>query len=358
MRNSWLGGVAAAAILAGCGGGGSGAASQQSGQLDAQKTYQAAGPAVGDYFTWEYVSREQGSTADSYSYTTRVIGNVAQDGIVSAAYLYDYISSSSPLAYVSYTNSTNFDSLGRWLHTSTANGVCTAAPNPPFYPVAPNAVWAGMSRQDSGIVQAKCGLEPATQRTFDHKDKVFPMEQVTVPAGTFNALKVVRNGIEEDGNFRQVAEQTCWWEPELGIDVKCVTNITTSNKATGDSRSRVDTESMLGYSKQKAGRKADTEMRFMGNWNGAYEGVVQGRGVSGTCKLMFDGGNISGSCAGATMDFNITGKVWADGTLYFTAGINGNYGATFTGKFDSLQQLSGSWSVPNYGSGSWLMTQD
>jgi hypothetical protein len=359
MRNSWIGILAAAGILAGCGGGGGGshgAAPQESGQLAAPASYQSAMPTVGDYYTWEYVSREQGASADSYSYTTRLVREVAQDGAISAAYLYDYINSSTPLTYASGTNKVNFDGLGHWLGTS--NAACTATPNPPHYPVAPRAVQAGMSWQSSGTIQTQCTLAPAAQRTFDYKDKMFGMEQVSVPAGIFNALKVVRNGVEEDGNQRRVAEQTCWWEPELGIDVKCVTNFTITDKTTGETRTRVDTESMLGYSNQRVARKADTELRFMGNWSGRYDGVALGRNVSGLCSLMFDGGNITGSCTGPDVVFNITGKVWADGALVFTAANNGNVALTFTGKFDNLQQMSGSWGVPAYGSGSWAMTQD
>lgn len=357
MRSSLIGMVAMAGILAGCGGGGgsSSAASQRSGQLAPTTTYTAAAPTVGDYYTWESVSREQGATADSYNYTTKSISSVAADGALSAVYNNDYISSTNPLTYSSSANLMDFDSLGRWLGGSNAN--CTWAPNPPLYTVAPNSVTVGMSWETSGIVQSKCSLDPAMQHTFAFKDKVSAMEQVTVPAGTFNALKVGRNATEEDGNFRQVSEQNCWWEPELGTDVKCVTNFTSTNKTTGESRTKVVTESLLGYSKQRLARKADTELRFMGNWTGRYDGVAQGQNVSGSCKLMFDGGNITGSCTGAVM-LNITGRVWADGTLSLSAANNGDYASTFTGKFDSLQQMSGNWSVPAYGSGSWVVTQD
>jgi hypothetical protein len=301
------------------------------------------------------VSREQGATADSYSYTTKFIRSVAPDGALSATYLDDYISSSSPLAYASSTHTADFDKLGRWLNNTS--GSCAEAPNPPYYLVAPNAIRVDMSWQASGIVEGRCSLSPASQHSFGFKDKVFAMEQVTVPAGTFNALKVVQNGIEEDGNLRQASEQTCWWEPDLGIDVKCVTNLTVTSKATGETRTRVVTESMLGYSKQKLARKADTELRFLGNWTGHYDGVAQGQNVSGACTLTFDGGSITGSCTGPVM-LNITGTVQADGSLAFWATNNGNFGSIFTGQFDSIDHMSGNWSAPNYGSGTFLLTQN
>jgi hypothetical protein len=359
MRNSWIGMMVVAGMMSGCGGGGAGnngSAAQEAGQAGSQTTYVAASSTVGDYYTWEIATRDQGSTVDSYEYTTRSVRSVAADGAISADYLYDYISAASPLAYASSTISVSLDKLGRWVGTTTAT--CMGGPNPPIYNVAPNTIAAGMSWQSSGIIQSKCSLDAATQRTFAIQDNVLPMEQVTVPAGTFNVLKVVRNATEEDSNLIQRTEQTCWWEPDLGIEVKCASTFTNTNKSTGAVSVRSGMQTLRGYSKQKLGRKLDTELRFMGNWRGSFNGVFQGQNVSGMCSLMIDGGNINGNCAGATLSFNISGNVRADGALAFTASENGNTGTAFIGRFDSLQQMSGSWSTPNYGSGSWVMTQD
>ena len=357
MRKGWIGIVVAAGMLAGCGGGGGqGAGTQESGQLASTPAYVAAAATAGDYYTWEYVTREQGTSTDLYRYGTKLIRSVAPDGAVSAAYLNDSIGSTSERIYTSNTSTADFDKLGRLL--SSSNDTCTATPNPPYYVIAPNSVRIGMTWQSSGTVQIRCTHDPAAQRTFEFKDQVLPMELVTVPAGTFNALKVVRNASEEDGNFRQASEQTCWWEPDMGIDIKCVTNFTLTNKTTGESRSRVENESLFGYSNQKLARKANTETRFMGNWKGRFDGVVQGQNVSGTCKLVIDDGAIAGNCTGPNVAFNFTGGVTADGTLYFTGAYSGNPGLALTGKFDSLQQMSGSWDMPNAGSGSWVITQD
>lgn len=358
MRNKWIG-IVVSGMLAACGGGGggNGTGAQESGQqASTPKTYVAAASTVGDYYTWENATHDQGTTVDSYDYTTRSVRSVAADGAVSADYLYDYISAASPLAYASATVSVNFDSVGRWVGSTTAT--CMGGPNPPVYNLAPNTIAAGMSWQSSGIIQSKCSLDPVTQKTFAVQESILPMEQVTVPAGTFNALKVLQSSTEEDGNFIQRTEQTCWWEPDLGVEVKCTATFTNTNKSTGAISVRVGTQSLRGYSKQKLARKLDTELRFMGNWKGRFDGVVQGQNVSGMCSLMIDGGNIDGSCAGATVSFNITGSVRADGTLSFTAVNNGNYGSTFTGRFDNLQHMSGSWGMPNAGSGTWVMTQD
>lgn len=358
MRNR-IGIAVVAGLLAGCGGGGgSGAGAQQPGQLAAAQTYVAAKPTVGDYYTWENVSREQGSTVNYFIFSTRLVRAVAADGAVSASYLNDSIPTTNPETYASNTVAVEFDSLGRWTSASTAS--CIRTPSTPVYSVAPNTIAVGMNWQYAGFVQTtKCVQELPMQLTADVKDSVGAMEPVTVEAGSFNALKVTRSETNEDGNYRTASERTCWWEPELGIDVKCVNNLTVTNKATGEKRSRVETENLVGYSNQKLARKFDTTGRFMGNWKGSYDGTALGQNVAGSCNLAIDWyGKISGSCTGPAVAFNVVGLIRADGTLAFAATSNGSSGLTFTGQLDNLQQMRGSWSVLNYGSGSWVMRQD
>ncbi|MGW8390136.1 hypothetical protein [Pseudoduganella sp. HUAS MS19] len=111
-----------------------------------------------------------------------------------------------------------------------------------------------MSWQHTGVVEDKCSLHPATQTAITLQGNVFAIEQVTVPAGSFTTHKMSRNETLEDGNFHKVSDRTCWWEPELGIDVKCVTSATVTNKASGSKRSVVQTEVLGSYSKQKLAR--------------------------------------------------------------------------------------------------------
>jgi len=72
--------------------------------------------------------------------------------------------------------------------------------------------------------------------------------------------------------------------------------------------------------------------------------------------LLISGGQVDGECAGAPAPLKITGKVSDDGPLNPTMTYNGLAGQ-FAGKVDSLQQMSGTWSVPNYGSGNWVVKQ-
>jgi hypothetical protein len=356
MRNHWLAIVTGAAILTGCGGGGPSSGNESAQLPSGPKIFTAASATVGDYFTWEHVTREQGSSADSYNYDTSYVRSVGVDGAVGIKYFADYANGTDTLVFSSNTASIELDKLGRWLGSS--NESCKQVSNPPFHLVALNSLATGMSWQHSSVVQATCSSGSAPQVAIEFKDDVGAIEQVTVPAGTFTTFKISRHETADDGNFRTVFDRTCWWEPDLGVDVKCVTNATVTDKASDKKRVVVQTEALLGYSKQKLGRKSDTVMRFSGNWKGRLEGTALGQNVAGTCTLAIDwSGNIGGACFGSGVAFNVGGKVSADGSLFLMAN-NGNGNQFFTGNFDSLQQMSGVWSVPTHGSGTWVITQD
>lgn len=356
MRNSWLAMMVAAGMLAGCGGGSPGSGDNAVQLPSGPAVYAAAKATVGDYYSFESVTRNA-NAADSYNYVTRTVRSVAADGAATINFFNDYVTSTVPLAFASSNGIVDLDRLGRM--TSTRDGNCVTTPNPAFYPVAPYSVSAGMNSQYSGVVQTKCGQDPATQATLSHTDTVGALEAVTVPAGTFNAFKVTRRGNNEDGNSRFVGERTCWWDPEMGMEVKCVINSTTTNKASGQSRTTEETVTLQGYSNQKLARKADTMLRVMGTWSGTYAGTALGQNAVGTCSLTIGAdGNIAGGCLGVAVVFSITGRVNVDGTLSFTLTNNGNAGQSFTGKLDSIEQMSGAWNVPNYGQGTWIMSQD
>jgi len=359
MRNSWLGMAVVAGMIAGCGGGGGSDNGNNSAQLPpGPKTYVAAGATVGDYFTWERTTREQDTGAETYDFNTKHFRSVGADGAATADYLNDYANGpDDALVFGSSTSSADFDSLGRWLRSRY--GTCTETADRPLHMVAPSTIAVGMSWQDTGFVEDKCSLNPATQTAFAFKGNVSAIEQVNVPAGSFTTHKVNRNEIIEDGNFRKVSDRTCWWEPELGIDVKCITSVTLANKTSGGNRTVVQTEVLRGYSKQKLARKSDTVLRFIGNWKGRLEGTALGQNVAGTCNLAIDwDGDISGGCFGNGVAFNVTGKVNAYGGLWITASSTGNGSPWFTGKLDSLQQMSGTWDVSAVGNGTWTITQD
>jgi len=346
-----IGLVGLACLLAACGGGGQtgeqGAPQQPSGP----KTYVAAAATVGDYFSYKQDSKIDGQ-ANSSEYFTNLVSNVAQDGAKSVKFLADYVMMSEPLEFSSSTSTDEFDSTGR--QVSSFDGFCTTTFKPSFYYVAPNTISAGMSWQHTGLFEYQCGTSTIKQTTMDYKNTVGNLEQVTVAAGTFSAFKVTLNSTSESTTTTSVGERSCWWAPELGAEVKCSAKIARTVKATGAIKNMEVSYELQGFAVQKLARKSNTVQRFMGTWKGNFNGAA-----SGTCALTFaQDGTINGNCSGAAIGFGVKGKIDADGNLTLNLVSNGVTGQTFTGKVDSLQQISGVWSVPNYGNGTWTITQD
>jgi len=354
MRNSWLAIVVAAEMLAGCGGGSGGG--NTSAQLPSgPKTYTAAKATVGDYYAYQFTYRDQDSGNESQAYTTRLVSNVAADGTVSLNNLSDYQVSSDPKAFASSSYSANFDSLGRWLGSNDWD--CGVSANPLFYMVAPLTLSVGMNWQYSGVASTKCSAEAAVQTSINFKDSATAQEQVTVAAGTFNTIKVSRSAVEDSDSITYTAERSCWWEPDLGTEVKCVLNQSSTDKKTGVKTASSQAWELQGYSNQKLARKVDSVQRFVGNWSGKYEVRVSGNDSSGSCTFVIDlAGNVTGSCSGAAVPFFVTGKIGADGRLSLNSAYGNPTGAV-AGKVDSLEQLSGTWSDPAVGTGTWVVRQ-
>lgn len=357
MRNSWLAIVVAAGMLAGCGGGGDGSSNgSTAAQLPAgPKTYTAAKATAGDYYVFKHVYREQGSSQETQVYSTRLVSNVATNGTVSIKFLEDSQLSSDPQDMGSRIYSADFDALGRWLGSS--NWSCGNSSNPPMYMVAPLTLAVGMNWEYSGVGSAKCSNTAAAQTTLGYKDSAVALEQVTVPAGTFNTIKVNRGATEEDDNFIYVAERSCWWEPELGIEVKCALNETVTNKTTGVKTPKTETRELQGYSNQKLGRRTDSVQRFAGNWSGRYDIHLSGSDSTGTCAFTIDlAGDVKGSCSGAVASFPVAGRISADGKLALNM-ANSNPDWVVAGKVESTEQISGTLTAP-VGSGVWVVIQD
>lgn len=364
MRFRWVGIMVVAGILAGCGGG-SGDRVSSNGASQSQTnptTYVAAKPTVSDYYTYKLVAQDA-AAAETSNYFTVSVNSVGTDGAYSVALLYDAPTSStawpSGPKFDSHTSTSEYDGLGHWLATKDGSG-CTISPAQPYYGVAPLTISVGMSWQYSGAVVKNCSTSGSTQTAVEIRDSAIAQELVTVAAGTFNTIKVTRNSSEKDDNSTVVVERNCWWEPDLGIEVKCVTSSTKTITATSATISHKESWEMLGYSNQRLVRKADTVVRFAGTWKGSYFGGGSAPGgYPVQCALTVDvDGSARGYCLGMATSFGFTGNVGADGTLSFI-GDPDYPGMSFTGKLDSLQQMSGTWSIPPYlNNGTWTLTQD
>lgn len=370
MRILTIGVIGIAGLLAGCGGGGNGAnngtnpAAPSVQQPPTQppsgpKTYVAAQATVDDYYTFRRSThRFEGlGLIDEIAYSTRLVTSAAADGSKSWRYLEHSPSDSASTSYLSMTYSADFDSQGRRMMTTSPR--CVTTPSTPYHLVAPYGMGPGATLQYAGVDSSKCsgpGTSPPEAVSFT--DNAGAMEQVAVAAGIFNAIKVSRTSISETDSSKTTVEHTCWWEPDLGIEVKCNSQTTLSWKPTGPSFSRTDSLELLGYSNKKLGRKVDPVQRFVGTWSGRFDGVAFGQNISGTCQMDFAAdGNIKGRCGGANVRFDVIGTVSANGNLVFSLSRNGIAGQTITGKFDNILQISGAWAVPDVGSGTWSIGQ-
>ncbi|WP_156410011.1 hypothetical protein [Duganella sp. Root198D2] len=350
-----LGVTVLAALLVACGGGGGSANGNGSAGASVQlptgpKTYVAATPSVGDYYSYKQVWQVSGQ-GDWTEYVTRLVAAVATDGGATLKYVSAIGGQSELMEYRSQTSTEDYDSLGRLL--SIKDFSCVQTANPPYHLVALRTISAGMNWQHAGAFDTNCGAGPV-QSTLEFKDTVGALEPVSVPAGTFNAFKVTRSSTSINETWTSVRERTCWWEPELGVEVKCLTNMVRTKKATGEKTNYADSFELQSFSNRKLGRKMESALRFTGSWSGLLLGDAYGK-----CTAMFHpDGTIKGSCADRGFEFDIIGKVNPDGTLALNLVSNGVIGQTITAKFESQQQISGTWSVPNQGSGTWLITQD
>jgi hypothetical protein len=370
MRVWAVGLIGVAGLLAACGGGDSNGGTnpaapsvqQQPNQLPSgPKTYVAAQATVDDYYTFKRSTYQPDGIGliNEIAYSTRLVTNAAADGSRSWRYLDDIPMDSASTSFGTLTFTSDFDSVGRRLAMSSSD--CVKTPSTPYHLVAPYGMAPGTTSQYAGVDSTKCS-GPSTAIPLpvavSFTDRADAMEQVTVPAGTFNAIKVSRTGTAESNADIETQERTCWWEPDLGIEVKCTSKTVRSWKPSGPSFRKTETLELLGYSNKKLARKVDSVQRFVGPWKGRFDGVASGKNVLGTCRLEFDtNGDIKGSCGGSGVLFDVIGTAFADGRLVFSLSKNNVVGQTIVSKINDIQQVSGTWEVPSVGSGTWSISQ-
>lgn len=312
-----------------------------------------------DYYTFRRSThRPEGmGLIDETAYSTRLVTGAAADGSRSWRYLEDIPTDSASTSYQPRTFTSDFDSLGRRLVMTTER--CVSTSNPPYHLVALYGMAPGTKSQYSSVQTAQCsGPGTSPPETVNFIDSAEAMEQVTVAAGTFNAIKVSRTSTTGNDIAKTTLERTCWWEPDLGIEVKCNSKTTMTWMPTGPSFRSTEALELLGYSNKKLARKADSVQRFVGHWKGRFDGVASGKDVLGTCQLDFAAnGDIKGACGGSGVRFDVTGIVKPDGALVLNLNRNGIVGQTITSKFSNIQQISGDWAVPDVGRGTWSISQ-
>lgn len=361
MRKSCNGMVLVGAMMAACGGGGNSSNGTSSAQLpSAPKTDAVAVATIGDTYSYRRTTKDLDNpgTVAAVDYSTRVVNNVASNGAISVQYLYDISSVGNPSSYQSSSSIFDIDSSGRMVGSSSFN--CQSSPNPAYHLVALYAIAAGANWKYSGLTSASCqAADQISPVSVTFEDSVSAQEQVTVPAGTFNAFKVTRTETDETDARTVTRKRTCWWERELGVEVKCIDNTTAMWKSNGVKFSKEATDELMGYSNQKLARKTDTVIRFVGGWQISFEGIALNQDVTGKCSVSFEADGSTKGCrySHTGVTFTVTGKVSADGSVMLNLS-NGSANQSFTGKLDNIKKTSGALNPSNPSNGTWSLSQD
>lgn len=361
MLSRWLTILIATGALAGCGGGGNDHPSTKEPVQLPQNTV-ASKRTAGDYYLFSFSTKEASAAEATSNYSTTFVSSVAADGATSIRIYEDQAipGNNTILSNVRGLNRgttiAEFDAAGHLTASRTPWG-CTRTTTTPYFSVAPYSIAVGTTTQYTGTMVSDCPPSAQTQMALELKDSATITESVTVPAGTFNAIKLVRNASEKDSTSTVVTERTCWWDPGLEIEVKCVSNATKTVNATGAAISTTDSWELAGYSNQKLARKVDTVARFAGAWNGTYTGSAGG--AAGQCGItVYPNGTFSGSCNGLDVAFGFSGTVNVDGALTMTSKSKYYPALSFSGKFDSTLKASGVWDSGGFGSGTWTLTRN
>lgn len=359
MQKCCIGIALAAAILTACGGGGDSSNGTSSAQLPPAPNVEAAATAtIGDTYSYRHTTKNLDTGSRGFvDYSTRIVSNVASNGAISVQYLFHRPVIKAPSSYQQTSAFYDIDSAGQLLGF-TSQG-CRSTPNPPYHLVALYSISAGTNWKYSGVTSADCvGYGAGLPTTIAFEDSVAAQEPVTVPAGTFNAFKVTRNGTMETHARKDIRKRTCWWESELRVEVKCIDETSSLSKLDGRTSSDVKTDELMGYSNQKFARKTETVTRFVGYWGTAFEGIALNQDVTGMCTFLFDAdGNTEGcSYFKSGIRFTVTGKVSADGSLVLNLS-NGSAIQSFTGKLDNIKIISGALNPSNPSDGTWSMIQ-
>jgi hypothetical protein len=130
-----------------------------------------------------------------------------------------------------YTRTIEYD--GQWglLLTRLPNGATTTfAPALPYFrfPASPGQSW------QANVVESAPG---GATKHHSIQARVGQWELVTVPAGTFKALRIdLEDEISENGSVIQKGQDTSWYVPEVRRTVK--TEEASFNPRSGDRRRR------------------------------------------------------------------------------------------------------------------------
>jgi hypothetical protein len=339
LRN--LGLVILSAALAACGGGGSGSSSATLTDGTVKPSgMTAVAWSVGDTFTHKLTATTTatGETSSYANYATEVVTALQPNGGATAR------SVSSDSMYEDFV----YDGERRLVSSSSDLGACKTEHSPGRRTLLPQPVSVGSSWDVTTKSTSVCS-GTTTETQFAAKYTAVALESLTLPIGTFQALKVVGNWTSESNTSSRKGERTCWFDPELNVELKCEGTSTATSKLTGKVTNSTSAMELQGYSSAKARRQYDAVSRFAGEWSGGYSGAGLPTAV---CVVNIDvSGGFKGNCGSIT----IGGTITADGTMSFRLSEFGLTGPTFTGKFDNPLTIKGTFSIQGGSGGTWTL---
>ncbi|MCE3265226.1 MAG: hypothetical protein K0R43_4305 [Pseudoduganella sp.] len=330
--------------LSACGGGGGGASTTtlpDSSSKPAALT--AVAWSVGDTFTHTSTTTitVDGTTSSPETLLyTDVVTSIQVDGGATVRRVFSDSNTYADLVY---------DSERRLMSTHTNLGACKSEYMPARRSFLPNPVSVGTTWDVATKLTTVCD-GTTTETQYSIKYTVVAQESLTLPIGTFNALKVVSSTTSETPTSTAKREITCWFDPQLNVELKCEGASTRTSKSTGKVLfSWTNASALQGYSSAKARRQFDTVSRFAGEWSGGYSGS----GIPATvCTVTIDtSGGFQGKCGTIT----VAGTIAADGTMTFKLSEFGQTGPAFTGKFESPLSIKGTFTVPGGSGGTWTL---
>lgn len=359
MIKAVLAGVLTGVVLLGCGGGGGGdgVAAGTSSSTDTSSTgstssnTQASGGTVssipvtkGDSYTYRRTDTTISTSSTTTYDLTREFTAVNGDGSLTYNETFSNGSFDGSSFNVSADGSiASTGSIGSSAATCTYSGVNASS-------VAPYAV--GQSWNNAWT--RTCGT---SVWTGTNKGSIVGQEQVTVPAGTFNAYKEVYTAATQQTSPASptiyITSYTCWRDVILGQRVKCEwTSASTTAGSTTQTPVSSTVYELTNYIAQASTTSVLSASRFAGGWTGSFSGTD-----SGTCSSLSisTSGAISGTCVGnQSGTFSVSGTVDSQGAASFSSGTTSN-GAHFTGQFTSSVAASGTWSAGTGWTGNWTI---
>lgn len=328
--------LAAALVLAACGGGGGGSGSSTT---PATTTVEKRA-STGDVYTYARRDTTIGGATSSYLFN-RQYQVVNDDGST-----IDVETFSNTFLSMVTSVSANGGVTG-WTLKNDSTVRCVYSPENlgATLPYQTGKTW------DSNWTKT-CGTTVTRGR---NRGSIVSQESVTVPAGTFTAFKEVYVVTEQQ--TAPASEQvmtsniTCWRDVTLKQYVKCEYAMSYAQPGAADALAGTVVE-LDSYTAAASAKSIVSPARFAGAWSSRYYGGAIGMCVGLTISAT---GAISGTCEAQLGEtYPVSGSVDAQGNISFGP-ASGSAHPMFIGRFRTISEIEGTWSIAPNNTGAWAM---